>query len=363
MFERPTFKQIIDRTEADFKAALSLSSVLRRSVISALARVVAATGHNIHSQIEYLSRQLFPDQADAQNLERHASIYGISRKEAVFSQLTVDVVFTAVATLPAGTVFKRSDNVEFIVVDEVTSAGAETLLVTLEGGEPGALFNTADGDTLTLESPISGVTNEALVSATVIEGTDTEDDESLRARLLSRIQTPPSGGTIDDYKQFAFEVADIGRVWVIPDLSGPFIVGVTAVTTNGDAMSVAKTAEVQANIEAKKPVTAKTIVFSPVEQLVDIEIALTPNTSVVQAEVTAELTDLFTRETEVRGAYAGVATPSFTGRVALSKISEAISVAAGENDHDLTSPIISPEPNETGSILKLGTVTFTTLVV
>ena len=362
MFNRPSFQQLIDRTESDFKASLGLTTVLRRSVTSALSRVIAATSHNLHSHLDYIARQLFPDQADAINLERHASIYGFARREAVFAEFTADCVFTSVATLPAGAILKRSDNTEFIVSESVTSASAETLSVEIEATEAGSLFNTSSGSVLTLESPISGIENELTITLTIIEGSDVEDDESLRSRLIARIQAPPSGGTIDDYKSWAFEVADVGRVWVLTDHTETYAVGVTAVTTSGDATSVAKTDEIRANIDAQKPVTAKTVVFSPIEQPVDLEISITPNTLEVRTEVEAELRDLFTREAQVRGAYAGVGQPVYAGSIALSKISEAVSIAAGEDDHVITSPATAPAPGEVGTLLKLGTITFATLV-
>jgi uncharacterized phage protein gp47/JayE len=76
-----------------------------------------------------------------------------------------------------------------------------------------------------------------------------------------------------------------------------------------------------------RPLLARPLVYAlaPVPQ--DFEIALTPNTTAVQAAVEAELVDLFRRE----------ATPG--GLIAISRVREAISLAAGETDHTLVSPV------------------------
>ena len=47
-------------------------------------------------------------------------------------------------------------------------------------------------------------------------GSDAETDESLRARVLRRIQKPPQGGAGYDYVAWALEVPGVTRAWVYP---------------------------------------------------------------------------------------------------------------------------------------------------
>jgi uncharacterized phage protein gp47/JayE len=68
---------------------------------------------------------------------------------------------------------------------------------------------------------------------------------------------------------------------------------------------------------------------------------------------------MFRREAQVAGAYAGVGS-TYSGKVLLSKINEAISIASGENDHELLSPTVNVEP-PVGGIAVLGAISWQTL--
>ena len=124
-----------------------------------------------------------------------------------------------------------------------------------------------------------------------------------------------------------------------------------------DAASVAA---VQLAVDLQKPVTANAIVFAPIDNVTDLNISIKPNTVAVRDAVTAELEDLFLRESQVRGAFRDV-TQNYDGIIPLSRINEAISIAAGEEDHVVNSPTENPQPATSGGILTLGTITFQTL--
>src|SRR5206468_5169906 len=78
--------------------------------------------------------------------------------------------------------------------------------------DPGSGGNLTAGFSLSLIDPIPGVN----ASGTVIEllnGTDTENDDDLRARVLRRIQQPPMGGAQYDYEAWALAVGGVTRAW------------------------------------------------------------------------------------------------------------------------------------------------------
>lgn len=68
-FERPNLQTLIDRIDADLESRLSTSQ-LRRSNAKVYARVLAGVSHELHGFIEFLSRQLFFDTAEAEYLDR-----------------------------------------------------------------------------------------------------------------------------------------------------------------------------------------------------------------------------------------------------------------------------------------------------
>jgi uncharacterized phage protein gp47/JayE len=364
-FERPTLSTIIQRVEGDIKGALSIVTILRRSFLKAMSAAVGGVSHVLHGHLVFISKQIFPDQAEDEFVERWGSIYGMERNPATFTQLNIDIVFTGAGTLVAGTVYQRTDGATYTLNDEVSATGAGTESGVITAEEAGDAGNLDTGETVSLQSAVANVEGDATVSSTAVEGADEEENDSFRSRIVKRIQNPPSGGTVADYEQFALDAAaDVSRAWVFPGYRGEGTCDVAFMQTDNGGEQIpgaAKVQEVEDYIISKKPVTANHNTFAPIDNSVDFDIAIDPNTSEVQAAITAELEDLFLRESQVRGAYKTVTT-TYDGKIRLSRISEAISVAEDEEAHEVNSPTSDPEPATDGGILTLGTITFSTLV-
>ena len=365
-FSRPTLTQIRNRIEQDLRDGLQLPVLLRRSFEKVSAAALAAASHILHGHIQdFAAVQLLPDLSESEFLTRWLNIYDLSKQAAIQAELNVTITGDDGATLTVEDgVFQRSDGFQYTLKSEVTISGTSVsaVLVADEAGDDG---NIADGSTLSLASPVSGIDTDTTVDSTAVEGEDAESDSAARTRLLQRIRQPPAGGTVNDYISFALAVSGVTRVWVLPNNRGQGTVDVTFVEDDEDPIfpSPAKVAEVQAEIDEKQPVTADSEVFAPNETQINPTISLKPNTASVQAAVTQELEDLIFREAEVRNAIdpdeVGLGT-IFDGSIPLSKINEAISIASGEEDHVLVSPTSNPQAQE-GGLLTLGTITFQTL--
>ncbi len=347
-FNRPTLPQLIERGAADIGTRLpSTDARLRRSVLGALARMHAGAVHGLYGYLDWLSRQILPDTADGEILARWANVWGVTRKAAAQAKGSVTLTGTNGAIVPAATVLQRSDGVEFTTDAEVTIA-AGTAIAAVTASEGGTAGNTAAGSALTFVSPIAGVNSSATVTAAgLTQGTDTESDDDLRERLLTRIQLPPQGGTAADYVAWAKEVAGVTRAWCYPNELG--VGTVTVRFTRDDDASIipdaAEVAAVQAHIDPLRPVTAALTVVAPIAVPLNFTITLAPNTAAVQAAVAAELADLLRREAEPGGT------------ILLSHIREALSVAAGETNHVLTAPA-ADVTHTTGQLATMGTLTW-----
>lgn len=347
-FQRPTLTEIIDRTFTDLVGRLSLQgALLRRSVVGVLARVLAGASHMLHGHLDWIAKQAIPDTAD-EWLPRWASIWGVARKEAEFAIGDVSFVGTINGTvIPAGTTLKRSDGAEYETqADATVSAGAAT--ANVKAVDAGALGNADAGTLLTLVYPVAGVNSAATVAAGgIANGSDVEDNDSLRTRLLTRIQQPPHGGAEFDYKAWALEVPGVTRAWVYPLHLGAGTVGITFVRDNDSSMipDVPEVQAVQDYIDERRPVTAEAVVFAPVAEPLDFTILVSPATAAVKAAIEAELRDFISRESEPGGT------------LYLSRINEAISIAAGEFDHTLSSPS-ADVVKTTGKLATMGAITW-----
>ena len=159
---------------------------------------------------------------------------------------------------------------------------------------------------------------------------------------------------------WATEVAGVESAFVFPGWMGPGTVGLTFLTENQGIPTQPKLDEVYDYIlDDRKNVTAELYVFAPQVLTVDITIRVRPNTAEIRSAAEAELADLFFRESKPAGSYLNSKELN-TGRIALSKISEAISTVPGVADHVVITPTTNIQPTN-GAIAKLGTVTWQTL--
>lgn len=349
-FDRPTLDQLITRTTDDVSSRVTgnTGNVLRRSVLGVLARVFAGLAHLLHGHLDWLSRQLFPDTAEAENLERWAAVWGVSRNAATFA--TGTVIFTGVegAAVPTNTLVALSDGQRYgVVTGGVISGGSVELSVTaIEAGLAG---NVEAGVTVSIVGGLVDIDTAATVGSDgMTGGLDAETDDGLRERLLTRVQQPPAGGAKHDYDAWAKEVTGVKRVWVYPERSG---VGTVVVGVEGEVRTGTHLAEtslidaVQAHIDEMRPVTAQVGVFPPIIQPLNVTVSVTPDTPAVRAAVEAELADMLDRS----------ASPG--GIVPISHFYEAISIASGEQDNALISPSANVQADP-DSVLVLGTVTW-----
>lgn len=346
-FSRPSLADIVQRVRNDVLSRLAADDVLRRADAEVYARVMGGVAHGLYGFIDWLSGQLMYDTAEAEYLERWCSTWRIPRKAAAAATGTVAFTVQAGAVIPAGTLLQALDGVQYQTTADAAVV-APTATAPIVAVVPAAAGNRAAGQALALVSPIVGVQPTAAASA-ISGGADVEVDDSLRARLISRIQQPPHGGAANDYVTWALEVAGVTRAWVYSGELGVGTVTVRFVCDDkgvGSAIipSAAEVAVVQTYIDARRPVTAQVTVVAPNAVPLNFQIqGLTPNNATVQAAVQAELQDLLLRE----------AVPG--GTILLSHIRAAISAAAGETDYVLLSPSANVT-NTTGNMSTMGAI-------
>lgn len=353
-FSRPDLPTLIDRAATDIESRLpGADARLRRSNLNVLARVHAGATHGLYGYLDWIAKQIMVDTADAEILERHATLWLPSgRIPAAYAVGQVTATGTDGAVIPAATVFKRADGVTYSTDAEATIAAGSALL-TIFADVAGQAGNADAGITLNIESPIAGINAAAIVtSGKLTGGADVEDDDALRARVLTRIQQTPHGGAKHDYIAWAKEVPGVTRAWCYPLEMGDGTVTVRFVRDDDASPipDVNEVAAVQAYIDNLRPVGMELFVVAPVAAPLDFNISLTPSTVAVKAAVEASLRDLLIREAEPEGG-AG------EGKVLLSHLREAISLAAGETNHVLNAPAADITPTA-GQMVTFGSITW-----
>jgi len=288
-FQRPTLAENISMLRTDLFSRLDASDTIRRMDEDVRAKVYAAALHTVYGYIDYLALNMLPDKCDEAWLERHAAMKRCPRKSP---------------TASAG--FMRWDG----VTNGITvKAGAVIYLVT----------------------PVNGLPSSG-VADSVAGGFDIEDLETWRARVLERYYWTPLGGGDGDYIVWAKEVPGITRAWTYRHWMGAGTVGVMVASDDpvNPIPDAATVAAVKAHIAPLAPVAGADLYpFAPVARKVDFRIRLTPDTPEVRSAVTAELRSFLLRDGYPEGV------------LELSRVNEAISIAAGEHSHVLVAPTAS----------------------
>lgn len=92
--------------------------------------------------------------------------------------------------------------------------------VSLKCLTPGTSGNLSSGVTLQATSPVVGVSDALIWGAAVVLGTDDQDIEDYRSQVKARLATPPQGGAVPDYIQWAREVPGVVAAFVARTVAG-----------------------------------------------------------------------------------------------------------------------------------------------
>ena len=190
---------------------------------SALAVQIEGT----EAQAEQLTRDILPDEASTEALDRHAFVDGVTRLAGFAARMTV-TVGSAVATsytIPSVTRMAFGDGTLYIVeTASVTTSGAPpTGTITVRAASTGANSNRGVSDVLTFTSTPTGLNSTGTVATIVRAGTDAESDASLAQRIITRRRERPGSGNRADWRGWTltYTGTEIADAYVYPLLAPP----------------------------------------------------------------------------------------------------------------------------------------------
>lgn len=363
----PKLTELAEQILADGDALLEgVDARLERGLVTVILLAQAGALHGAYGFLQQLADDLFPDTATSAALERWAGIFGISRGPATFAQGWVGTTGVLGVVIPLDTILRRADGREYIrtnvgVLSDGTGVfvgdghvayatlglGGTGWAIPVLAVESGAAGNVAPAGALSFVSPIDGV--PPIVSAVLgLSGAvDSEPDAALQRRVLARLQNPPQGGTAAEYEAWALGASTpahpISRAYIRPPASGSNVVTVYVVNHGGaipaahpPTPSATAITNVQAAIDARKPLSADRNVLSPTLVAQAFSIHLAPDTATIRTAVTNEL-DAFLVDNHEPGQ-----------EVPLSILQEVASRAAGGGEARITVPTsnLTPGPAE-----------------
>ena len=198
---------------------------------------VAAQLSGLYAQADWIERQCFPQTATGNSLDLHAQERGLERQQAVKALGKVRFFAgeerTEPSYIPLGTVCMTADGQRYLTTRAGT-VGLEERSIDLPviAAQAGAAGNTEAERILYMVLAPSGITActnpEALTN-----GQDREEDEALRARILSTYRRLANGANAAFYRQEALDFDGVAAASVIPRNRGIGTVDVVIAAVGG----------------------------------------------------------------------------------------------------------------------------------
>jgi uncharacterized phage protein gp47/JayE len=352
-FTRPSLGALRTRIADDLMNKLpGADTRLRVNNLRAFSEVQAGASHLLHGRLEWSFRQLFPDTAESEFLDRWASIWGVARIPASAASGTATWTAQPDTRITAGSQVQRADGVRYTTIDGASESGG-LITLQLDAMTQGAIGNAEPGTQLNLVTTFAGVAVQGVVDPPGLAGgADRQSDALLLLAVLLRIQQPPHGGAAIDYIRWALEVPGVTRAWCYPVELGPGTVTVRFMmddvrADNHGIPEPADVALVAAHIDPLRPVTAHVYVTAPIPFPVHVSISeLAPDTPAIREAITNNIRQMLLDEAEA-------------GKpIYLSQWSTAIGLTSGVSRFVMDEPAAQSNP-AAGYIVTLDGVSFT----
>lgn len=233
--------------------------------------------YSLYLQSQWVERQCFPQTAQGEYLSLHAQLRGVERKPAVQAQGTLRFYVEQAQDTPrvisAGTVCLTQGLVRFETTQQATLEPDSLYVdVPAQAMEAGSAGNVAAGTICVMSAApvgISGCTNPQAFSG----GTDQEEDEPLRERVLSTYRRLPNGANAAFYEQIALSVEEVAAASVIPRSRGRGTVDVVIATQAGEP-GEELLEQVQQLVDERREIAVDAQVRAPETVTVDVAAAI-----------------------------------------------------------------------------------------
>lgn len=232
-------------------------------------------------QADWVLDQSFPQTAQGVYLDRHGQMRGLTRQAAAKAvgtiRFSVETAPVSDVTIPAETVCMTEAETRFQTTQAVVlAAGTLTVDAPAEALEGGSAGNAAPGTIRILTAcplAVTGCTNPSAFSG----GSDAEEDESFRARILESYQRLPNGANAAWYEQTAMGYPGVAAARAVGRARGIGTVDVYVAAESGLPSEELLTG-LQEELQEKREIAVDVEVKAPTVQTVDVAVAVTKQT-------------------------------------------------------------------------------------
>lgn len=212
-FTTKTIKEIFDSFMAKYTVLRSKygdpTPLLEKAFIKTLGYAIAGVLATIWQLAVWIYKQIFPQTCELPALKFWGGLIGVDYNYGQSTNLTVTLQNVGASYLVSGTVYKDLNS--GLIYKTISQVNAENgkIITTVECTISGKVGNIPVGTVLNIANPLDGIPSTATVTEIKIEGTEDEEVEHYRKRVLYRFKNKAQGGSAIDYYLWATEVSGI----------------------------------------------------------------------------------------------------------------------------------------------------------
>lgn len=271
-----TLEEIYQELAAQFQARTGRTAG-SSSELAVRFYAVAAQIYGLYLQAEWTKRQCFPQTAQGEELDKHAQLRGIVRRQAVPAAGTVrfyvDQARETDTEVPEGTVCMTAGGVRFLTDQAGTVPRGELYAdLPVTAAVAGETGNVPQGSVIYMALPPTGIA--ACVNPEDLSGgQEKEEDDALRERVMATFRRLANGANSAFYRQAAMAFDGVSAVVVLPQSRGVGTVDIVAASRRGVPDS-ALLAALQDYFEQVREIAVDVKVLAPTVKTVDVTVKL-----------------------------------------------------------------------------------------
>jgi uncharacterized phage protein gp47/JayE len=246
-FDLPSLQSLVTQAIRAINANLpGADAALRRNNLYPTGKVLANLVRGLYEYGDYVRRQYFVRLCDDDTLDLHGAQMRppVPRLEPTKAAGLLDLYANSACAIKIGDRFIRSDNVAYEALEPIVLDGGSAGSLRVQAVVAGSAGNLTPAAALTcrpilagsslgvpgvepvpLASPIADLVAAAGQEG-LTGGTDREQREAYRQRLLFARAFPDHAGAPPDYVRYARGVSGVTRVFVEPGYNGRGTVGI-----------------------------------------------------------------------------------------------------------------------------------------
>lgn len=166
--------------------------------------------------------------AQGDDLDAIGEEYDILRGKATAAVIVAALPADDGTSIDLSTIFVGPQGLQYETQNTVVApsgAPGSGVIISMVCKEPGVSGNLSVGDILTIEQPVSGAGRLASVSSVSIIGTEKEEDDDYRIKILDAERAEGGGGNSSDIRSWGESIAGVKRIY--PFTGKPWDSGVT----------------------------------------------------------------------------------------------------------------------------------------